>query len=99
MEVVVVVLLIIIIYQLAQMISRQQTKEEKGPVFTRQEGDEAVSEWYSTQYDSDLEKGLIGKPGWSIWRPPPYDEVKNDRNALDSLREMSRKTKSRSRSR
>jgi len=90
MEVIIAILLLVVIYQLSQIKTNVKDKSSKrsSPAFTRKEWDEAVNTWYSSQYDEDAERGLVGKPGWSIWSPPPYDEVKDNPEAIEQLRVM-----------
>jgi len=91
MEILIIALILVAIYWIPRMIASKQAEEKNGPAFTEEEWSEAVCDWYEAEFDSDFEMGLVGKPGWTIWEPPPYEEVKHNPRALERLRVMSGK--------
>ena len=91
MELIIVILLVVIIYQLTKLGSKNIGTGK--PTFTKEERDKAASEFYLAQYLDDAAKGLLGMPEYSVWTSPPYDEVKDNPEALDTLREMSGRKK------
>ena len=92
MEILIVVLLVIIIYLLLDRGSREESQtEEKSylhsyrkPAFTEDEWLEAVNAWY----EWEMMQPWAGGPGFSMWEPPPYEEVKYDITKLEKLRIM-----------
>jgi hypothetical protein len=80
---------LVIIYQLTQL--RSKNRGIGKVAFTKEEWDKAVSDYYSAQYQEDAEKRLLGMPGYSLWTPPSYEEVKGNPNALATLRKMTDK--------
>ena len=91
MEILIVGLLIVIIVLLYQLITKQDKPRKRGPAFTKREWDEAVTDFYGAQFEADMARDLTSKPGWDIWKPPPYEEVKNNPEAIKALREMTRR--------
>jgi len=80
-EALIVFLLVVITFLLIQLNS----KRRKRPAFTKKEWDEAVAAWFEWEFSQPYAKA----PGFYHWQPPPYEEVKYSRNALNALLEMS----------
>lgn len=87
MEIIIALLLVVVIYQLIQL-NPKKDGDGKKTAFTKKEWDDAVNEYYSKQYQDDASKGIVGMPGYSVWKPPSYEEVKDNLNALKALQEM-----------
>jgi hypothetical protein len=99
MEILVIILLAFIAYQLYKIANQRERNNskslhksksipDKSPAFSKNEWDEAVSAWYERQHKKDRDAGMIGMPGYSVWMPPSYDEVKYDLHKLKNLRAM-----------
>ncbi len=80
MEVIIIALLLVIIYQL-----HKNREKASAPAFTEEEWLEAVNNWYAKDFmeAEDL-------PFYTPWTPPPYEEVKNNPRALETLRAMAK---------
>lgn len=102
-ETLIVILLVLIVVLLVQILNKDEGKgtekhkttftKSNRPAFTREEWGEAVNAWYQKEIDDDIDRmakyGGAGPPiGMGVWQPPPYEEVKDDLNALMNLRMM-----------
>jgi len=102
LEYLIFAVLVFIAYELYKISSNSEktTKEisndvktsiTKSPAFSEDEWDSAVADWIEAETQRDLELGIIGKPGYHIWIPPDYEEVKYDASMLKKLKIMAGK--------
>lgn len=99
MEYLIVILLAIIAYQLYKLTRKKESsntsvfqnrgyESTKHPAFTRDEWDEAVNAWYDKQSRQSKDSESFYLPGFDVWEPPNYNEVKYDKHKLENLRTM-----------
>lgn len=104
MDILILAFLFFIAYMLFEIFSTQRELSkknskrgksviEKKPAFSEEDWDEAVADWIEAATINDIKLGIYGKPGYRIWMPPSYDEVKFDESFLRKLKIMSGKNK------